>query len=224
MTMIGKKLSLAVLAISIALLITGGTATEPQIKLETGVDRQGMNYNSYTLSSADPQLCANDCENDPKCEAFTYVNPGVRGANSPAECWLKDGVPDPVSSECCVSGVKSLMQKTYGTPLIDEYNARINAPSSTIYSESASIACFSSGNTVGSIYFYPDNSQLPPNEVVKNPLNPNTPLVRLSFPISQFNQVLSLVQSGGAALYFYPASPNDSFIAIKKTHVGYTVS
>ena len=77
---------------------------------------------------------------------------------------------------------------------------------------------------VAAVSFIIVDLQLPPNEVVKNPLDPNTPLVRLSFPISQFNQVLSLIQSGGAALYFYPASPNDSFIAIKKTHVGYTVS
>jgi len=64
-----------------------------------------MNYKSYA-TSPDPQICANDCANDPNCKAFTYVKPGVRGTNSVPECWLKNGVPNPVSGECCVSGVK----------------------------------------------------------------------------------------------------------------------
>jgi len=76
------------------------------INMEQNTDRPGMNYNSYALSSADPQICANDCANDPSCKAFTYVKPGFRGPNSVPECWLKNGVPDPVPEEGCVSGVK----------------------------------------------------------------------------------------------------------------------
>ncbi|MCJ7444469.1 MAG: PAN domain-containing protein [Methanotrichaceae archaeon] len=74
-------------------------------KLRDNVDRPGMSYKSYVLSSADPQLCANDCANDPNCKAFTYVKPGFRSHGKP-ECWLKNGVPDAVSSECCISGVR----------------------------------------------------------------------------------------------------------------------
>ncbi|MCJ7444470.1 MAG: PAN domain-containing protein [Methanotrichaceae archaeon] len=59
------------------------------IKLEDNVDRPGMNYKAYTISRADPQLCANDCENELRCKAFTYVRPGVRGPESLPECWLK---------------------------------------------------------------------------------------------------------------------------------------
>ncbi len=77
------------------------------MKLENNVDRPGMDYRSYALSSADPQLCANDCSNDPNCKAFTYVKPGVRGTNSKPECWLKNPVPNPVAQECCISGVKA---------------------------------------------------------------------------------------------------------------------
>jgi len=76
------------------------------ISMEQNTDRPGMNYKDYDLSSADPQICANDCANDPNCKAFTYVKPGVRGPNSVPECWLKNGVPNPVPGECCVSGVK----------------------------------------------------------------------------------------------------------------------
>ena len=82
------------------------TALTTAISMEQNTDRPGMNYKNYALSSADPQICANDCANDPSCKAFTYVKPGVRGSNSVPECWLKNGVPNPVSGECCVSGVK----------------------------------------------------------------------------------------------------------------------
>ncbi len=82
------------------------TAAPKAISLEENTDRPGMNYRNYVLSSSDPQICANDCANDPTCKAFTYVKPGVRGPNSAPECWLKNGVPNPVSGECCVSGVK----------------------------------------------------------------------------------------------------------------------
>ena len=77
------------------------------IKLEYNVDRPGLNIRGYNLSSADPQLCANDCAKDTKCQAFTYVKPGFRGPDSKPECWLKNGVPNPVSQEYCISGVKA---------------------------------------------------------------------------------------------------------------------
>ncbi len=76
------------------------------ISPEQNTDRPGMDYNSYALSNADPQICANDCANDPNCRSFTYVKPGVRGPNSVPECHLKNGVPNAVSGDCCVSGVK----------------------------------------------------------------------------------------------------------------------
>ncbi|MCJ7443943.1 MAG: PAN domain-containing protein, partial [Methanotrichaceae archaeon] len=41
---------------------------------------------------------------DPQCRAFVYGKPGYQGPN--ARCWLKNGVPDQVQAECCVSGVK----------------------------------------------------------------------------------------------------------------------
>ena len=81
------------------------TPAPSNISMEQDTDRPGMNYRNYA-TSPDPQICANDCANDPSCKAFTYVKPGVRGSNSVPECWLKNGVPNPVSGECCVSGVK----------------------------------------------------------------------------------------------------------------------
>ena len=81
-------------------------STDSGIMLEENIDRPGMNYKSYVPSSADPLICANDCANDPICKAFTYVKPGFRGSNSCPECWLKNGVPDPIFQEYCISGVK----------------------------------------------------------------------------------------------------------------------
>jgi hypothetical protein len=76
-------------------------------KLEYNVDLPGMNLKpGYVLSSPDPHLCANDCAKETECKAFTYVKPGFREPNSPSECWLKSGVPDPVVQEYCISGVK----------------------------------------------------------------------------------------------------------------------
>jgi len=106
-----KKILLAILILSMSLLVSI-MAAESQMSMETNIDRPGLNYNNYPLSSADPQICANDCANDPNCNAFTYVKPGFRGENSDPECWLKNGVPDPVPNEYCISGVKHSMQKT----------------------------------------------------------------------------------------------------------------
>jgi PAN domain len=122
-----KKKLLAILILSMSLLVSTALA-EPQMSMETNVDRPGMNYNNYPLSSADPQLCANDCANDPNCKAFTYVKPGFRGENSEPECWLKNGVPDPVPNEYCISGVKQSMQEADTQTLQSHAPVTVAAP------------------------------------------------------------------------------------------------
>jgi hypothetical protein len=72
---------------------------------EKGVDRPGMDYRNFLLDSADPNDCAKACNNDPRCAAFTYVNPGVTGPK--AHCFLKSGVPPAKLSDCCMSGIKA---------------------------------------------------------------------------------------------------------------------
>lgn len=72
--------------------------------LENNTNRPGSDFHSFTLGSADPELCRQACEKDPRCVAFTYVKPGLQGKS--ARCWLKDSVPDSVPDNCCVSGVK----------------------------------------------------------------------------------------------------------------------
>ncbi len=73
--------------------------------LENNIDRPGMDYKDVDLASPNPSLCEKACENDPDCKAFTYVKPGYQGTS--ARCWLKNGVPDAVPAECCISGQKS---------------------------------------------------------------------------------------------------------------------
>ena len=79
--------------------------SEPQyVSYEMNVNRPGEDYQSFDLRRADPELCAKACEEEEKCEAYTYVKPGIQGDQ--ARCWLKDGVPNARGSDCCVSGVK----------------------------------------------------------------------------------------------------------------------
>jgi hypothetical protein len=71
---------------------------------EEGTDRPGSDYDNFDLRADDPSLCRQACEGDPGCRAWTYVQPNtIQGPNP--RCWLKDAVPPPQRSDCCVSGV-----------------------------------------------------------------------------------------------------------------------
>jgi hypothetical protein len=71
-------------------------------RIEKGVDRPGSDYLSLIDKSA--AECRRRCLRDAKCRAYTWVRPGIQGRAS--RCWLKNKVPPPVRSGCCVSGVK----------------------------------------------------------------------------------------------------------------------
>ncbi|OGF66381.1 MAG: hypothetical protein A2Y62_12455 [Candidatus Fischerbacteria bacterium RBG_13_37_8] len=71
---------------------------------EENTDRPGMNLSNFDLSSPDPLLCQNECNDEPECKAWTYVKPGIQGPN--ARCWLKTGIPDAIPNDCCISGIK----------------------------------------------------------------------------------------------------------------------
>ena len=49
-------------------------------------------------------MCQNACAREARCQAYTWVRPGVQKPK--AVCWLKDGVPSPTRNADCVSGVK----------------------------------------------------------------------------------------------------------------------
>lgn len=74
--------------------------------VEPGFDRPGADYKNFeqTGEFQSPVLCQDACFSQPQCRSFTYTKPGVAGPK--ARCWLKNAVPPPVESLCCVSGVK----------------------------------------------------------------------------------------------------------------------
>ena len=83
---------------------TTDTMRQEQVSWEPDTNRPGSDYRNYRMDRDQPGRCAESCEGDPRCRAFTYVTPGVQGAT--ARCWLKDSVPQAVSRSCCVSGHK----------------------------------------------------------------------------------------------------------------------
>ena len=90
---------------------TSGSATQPfpqqgksQVTMEFNTNRPGQDYKNFWLNTPDPGLCRDACANDPDCQAYTYVKPGIQGAK--ARCWLKKSVSAVQSNNCCVSGTK----------------------------------------------------------------------------------------------------------------------
>jgi hypothetical protein len=91
--------------LSLLLLSSVSIAQQASVSYEPGTDRPGSNYRNFDLEQPDVDFCVEACQKDPRCKAFTYVNPGVQGPK--ARCWLKDAVPPAKSSSCCISGVKT---------------------------------------------------------------------------------------------------------------------
>lgn len=88
-------------------LATG--SSQGRFTIENNTDRRGSDYKNFDLPEPNYQLCQDACANDPNCQAYTYVNPGVQG--SKARCWLKDTVPAANASSCCTSGIKRGSEK-----------------------------------------------------------------------------------------------------------------
>ena len=97
---------------------------EPTVSLNKNIDRPGSDYASLDLESADPILCADACERDPECQAFSYNPPGMSGTK--AKCWLKNEVPDMVNATGVISGVKEESKITSPIPL----NNNVDRPGS----------------------------------------------------------------------------------------------
>jgi PAN domain len=71
---------------------------------QTGFDRRGGDYTSFTVRSGDPAVCAARCDRDNRCRAWSFSYP--RTATAQATCWLKNQVPARTEDKCCSSGVK----------------------------------------------------------------------------------------------------------------------
>ncbi|MEH2334481.1 PAN domain-containing protein [Nostoc sp.] len=73
------------------------------VTAEFGRNRGGSDYTGFP-TSASASDCQQFCINDNRCNAYTYVRPGVQGAS--ANCYLKSVAPASTPNSCCVSGVK----------------------------------------------------------------------------------------------------------------------
>ncbi len=77
----------------------------PGLGVECDTNRNGSDYAAFDLPQANAQLCQDRCKGDNSCRAWTYVKPGVQGAN--ARCYLKNPAPPATPNNCCVSGAMS---------------------------------------------------------------------------------------------------------------------
>ena len=73
--------------------------------MEWNTDRGGLDYNVFDLPTPDPALCQDACARDPRCMAWTYVQPNTFQGPRP-RCWLKQAIPSPSGNPSCVSGYK----------------------------------------------------------------------------------------------------------------------
>lgn len=89
------------------------------------VDLFGSDLRELSLNPGDDwRVCRAACDGDRNCRAWTYVVPG-RQPNG--ECFLKDSVPEPSVSDCCISGIKGAPSSngTAGQEAIDGPGSRI---------------------------------------------------------------------------------------------------
>jgi hypothetical protein len=72
-----------------------------------GFNLPGSDYVNFDASSA--FVCRNSCGGDSRCQAWTWVKPGIQGPMG--HCWLKDRVPTLVKDNCCNSGSRENIAK-----------------------------------------------------------------------------------------------------------------
>src|SRR5215207_5253837 len=72
-----------------------------------GFDAPGGDYTNFEAASW--FVCRNSCGGDSRCQAWTWVRPGVQGPSG--RCWLKSRVPALVKNPCCNSGSGANIRK-----------------------------------------------------------------------------------------------------------------
>ena len=85
--------------------VRGAGVIEPKIgELEYSIDRVGGDYRAFE-TPPDPKgkACADACQTETQCRAWTYRRPGYGTAG--AHCYLKETIKPPRRRPCCISGV-----------------------------------------------------------------------------------------------------------------------
>jgi hypothetical protein len=72
-----------------------------------GFNLPGSDYANFNAGS--PTVCRNTCGGDSRCQAWTWVKPGIQGPSG--HCWLKHRLPTLVRDACCNSGSRENISK-----------------------------------------------------------------------------------------------------------------
>jgi hypothetical protein len=85
--------------------VRGAGVIEPKAgATEYSIDRFGGDYRWFeTPPDGKGKACAEACQAEPRCRAWTYRRPGYGAAS--ARCFLKDVIKPPRRRPCCISGV-----------------------------------------------------------------------------------------------------------------------
>jgi len=85
--------------------VRGAGVIEPRLgQVEYSIDRAGGDYRSFaTTPNPKGGPCAQACQADARCRAWTYHRPGYGSAG--AHCYLKSVIKPPRHRPCCISGV-----------------------------------------------------------------------------------------------------------------------
>jgi hypothetical protein len=85
--------------------VRGAGVVEPKAgAIEYSIDRFGGDYRWFeTPPDAKGKACAEACQAEPRCRAWTYRRAGYGAAS--ARCFLKDVIKPPRRRPCCISGV-----------------------------------------------------------------------------------------------------------------------
>jgi len=85
--------------------VRGAGVIEPQAgATEYSIDRYGGDYRWFeTPAEPTGKACAEACQSENKCRAWTYRRPGYGSAA--ARCFLKEMIKPPRRRPCCISGV-----------------------------------------------------------------------------------------------------------------------
>lgn len=93
-------------AVTLFFALSGCTDTQSsrsdQPIIELNTDRPGSDISTIALDKPKAALCRDACQANSKCVAWTYVKPGI--INAKAHCRLKNTIPEPKRSSCCISG------------------------------------------------------------------------------------------------------------------------
>jgi PAN domain len=93
----------ALIIASVMTVAAAGTAAAQQSVRNT--DMPGSDYNNFEVGGT-PDQCRTRCLKEARCQAWTFVRPGIQGRR--AHCWLKDRVPQAVPNRCCTSGTRAV--------------------------------------------------------------------------------------------------------------------